>query len=120
MLVVETYLSPSGINGFGIFAKEPIPNGSPVWEFTPGFDLELTIDDLPSPAREYVLHYGNRVRADVFLLCGDNARFMNHSDTPNVSAADGRNHALCDIAAGEEITCNYAEFDLDFKGTFAD
>ena len=119
MLVIKTYLAASKINGLGVFAEDRIPTGSLVWEFTPGFDLELRIGQLPELAHAYVRHYGNRVEPDVYLLCSDNARFMNHSDDANISAGDARNFALRDIAAGEEITCNYAEFDLNFQGAFA-
>jgi uncharacterized protein len=118
MLLVRSCLAPSKINGLGVFAKELIPAGSVVWEFTPGFDLEYCIDDQPPPIQEYLRHYGSRVHPGIHLLCGDNARFMNHSNVPNISAAESPNIALGDIAAGEEITCNYAEFDLDFKGSF--
>jgi SET domain-containing protein len=118
MLLVGTYLSSSKINGFGIFAQEFIPAGSVVWEFTPGLDLEFWVDEQPQRIQEYLRHYGSRVEPSIYLLCGDNARFMNHSDNPNVSGAQSPNIALRDIEAGEEITCNYAEFNLDFKGSF--
>ena len=118
MLVVRTYVAPSKINGLGLFAREFIPAGSAVWEITPGFDLEYRFEDQPQRVQEYLCHYGSRVEPCIYLLCGDNARFMNHSDNPNVSGAHSPNIALRDIEAGEEITCNYAEFNLDFKGAF--
>jgi SET domain-containing protein len=118
MLVVRTYVAPSKINGLGVFAKEFIAAGARVWEFTPGFDVELCIDKHPELIQEYLRHYGSRVEPGTHLLCGDNARFMNHSANPNISAAESPNIALRDISAGEEITCNYAEFDLDFNGSF--
>jgi len=46
------------------------------------------------------------------ILCGDDARFINHSDTPNI-ASDytldpyGADIAVRDIEAGEEITTGY-------------
>ena len=50
------------------------------------------------------------------ILCFDDARFVNHSDTPNVAtnyAQDpyGLDVALRDIAAGEELTMDYAGFE---------
>jgi SET domain-containing protein len=116
MMVVAHYIAQSEIDGFGVFAKEPIKSGELTWQYLAGFDFELAADDFPPQAREYVEHYGNMVRPGVYLLCGDNARFMNHSDKPNVSAGGEENHALRDIAAGEEITCDYSEFDIAFKG----
>ncbi|HLW66158.1 MAG TPA: SET domain-containing protein-lysine N-methyltransferase [Gemmataceae bacterium] len=118
MLIVRTYLAPSKINGLGVFAREFISAGSVVWEFTPELDLEYRIDVQPRRVQEYLRHYGSEVEPGVFLLCGDNARFMNHCENPNISGAENPNIALREIAAGEEITCNYAEFDLAFKGSF--
>jgi len=51
-------------------------------------------------------------------LCADNAKHMNHSDSPNVvNGEDGdgveTNVAARDIEAGEELTCDYYSFDLD-------
>jgi len=54
------------------------------------------------------------------MVCGDNDRFMNHSTEPNIindpSGFDDecRMIAARDIAPGEELTCNYETFDLDF------
>ena len=44
---------------------------------------------------------------------------MNHSERPNTDfTAFDAGYAICDIAAGEEITCNYHEFDPTFQGWF--
>jgi SET domain-containing protein len=34
-------LAPSRVHGLGVFAAAPIAKGMPVWQFTPGFDLDL-------------------------------------------------------------------------------
>jgi SET domain-containing protein len=134
MFVVETYIEQSKINGIGVYSKSDVQAGSLVWEFLSGFDLEFTdevFDKFPPAVQKYILHYGNRVTpkerntvmkkgrskipAKLYLLCSDNARFMNHSDDPNISAGTDQNYALRDIAANEEITCDYREFDVDFK-----
>jgi hypothetical protein len=119
VLVVRTYIARSSINGFGVFAYEPIAAGALVWQFAPGLDLELSSGEialLPLVAQEYVLHFASQTGPDVFLLCADSARFMNHSDNANISSADECNHALHDIAAGTEIVCDYREFELRFTG----
>ena len=113
MLLVKTRLGTSDIHGLGVFADERIPKGTLMWEFTRGFDLELRIEDF-LPQKSYILHYGSMFEPGVYLLCGDDARFMNHSDRPNMSGSGTQNFALCDIAAGEEITCDYREFIVDF------
>jgi uncharacterized protein len=112
MMLVTSYLAPSTIHGFGVFARDNIPANTLMWEFVPGFDIELNPEDFPSPARAYIAHYGSKFAPNAYLLCGDHARFMNHSDNPNMSGAGDQNFAIRDIAAGEEITCDYREFDL--------
>jgi SET domain-containing protein len=116
MMMVKTYLGASKINGFGLFAKEDVKAHTLMWQFVPNFDLELAAEVIESLAPDFIKHYGSKVEPNIYLLCGDNARFMNHSENPNMSGAGGQNFALRDIRAGEEITCNYREFDLEFKG----
>ena len=50
------------------------------------------------------------------LLCGDDARYTNHSGTPNTRCRDDHTYATRDIQPGEEITSDYAEFDVRFSG----
>ncbi|MGO9255865.1 MAG: SET domain-containing protein-lysine N-methyltransferase [Bryobacteraceae bacterium] len=116
MLLVKTYIDRSRIHGFGLFAAEPIPQRTPVWSFTPGFDLELPPSCLEMPTLEQrarLLHYGYLdPRLGSFILCSDDARFINHSDAPNISpdfTADrhGIDIAVREIAKGEEITAGY-------------
>lgn len=46
-----------------------------------------------------------------YLLDGDNARFLNHSLEPNIEfRADADGYALRDIAAHEELGCDYGQF----------
>ena len=52
----------------------------------------------------------------LYVLCGDDARFFNHSADPNCldldDGAGGITVAHRDIQRGEELTCDYALFDL--------
>lgn len=111
MLLVKTYLDKSSINGIGLFANQFIPKGTLIW------DLDLNFDGIfywPNDS-EFLKKYCYR-DGDKYVLCVDDARFMNHSDTPNTS--NGTNHetiANRDIEIGEEITCNYYEIDDDAK-----
>lgn len=116
MLMVRVRIDRSPIHGLGVFAVEPIAAGTPVWRFTPGFDLDLDAGLLaPQPPlfREVLLHYGYiDARSKRFILCCDDARFINHSDRPNLRTdrrADpyGIDVAARDIAAGEELTLDY-------------
>ena len=122
MFVVRTKLAPSQIHGLGTFADEFIPSGSTIWVLHPQFDVEFALedlDDLPPYCREQIMHFGYlSTTTGKWVLCADDARFMNHSGQPNTrNAIDGRGNdctvAACDILAGEEITCDYYEFDAD-------
>jgi len=120
MLLVKTLLSPSEIHGIGLFAAEPIPAGTVVWRFHPAIDLVLAVgalDQLSPPARDQMLKYSYVDRhLNQRILCGDHARFFNHSDPPNCLAypddTGGTTVAKRDIEVGEELTSDYATFDL--------
>jgi SET domain-containing protein len=116
MLLIPVQLGESPIHGLGVFSVAAIAAGTPVWRFTPGFDLDLDpelVDRQPGPLRRVLLHYGYvDARLRRFILCCDDCRFMNHSDAPNLRvdyAADryGVDIAARDIAAGEELTVDY-------------
>ncbi len=122
MLAIENYLAPSPLHGLGVFAKKPIAKGQMVSRFLPPFDLHFAPEMLAcvnAQERSYLKNYAYLSRFDgVYILPGDNDRFMNHSETPNVGMnPDGSCNclALRDIAAGEELLCDYREFDLDWK-----
>lgn len=117
MFLIRARIAPSPIHGLGVFTLEKIPKGAPVWQFTPGFDLDLDpalVADQPEPQRDRLLHYGYvDPRLNRYILCCDDARFLNHSDAPNLLpdySADryGIDRAARDIEAGEELTVNYA------------
>ena len=120
MLRVRTYLAPSGIEGIGLFAAEPIARGTLIWKFHETFDMKVDLRTVPEEdvlVRETLMRYGYQPGDEpVYILCGDNARFMNHSPTPNADDVGDLTIARIDIAAGEEITCNYARFDHRFAG----
>lgn len=116
MLLVPVRVDRSGIHGFGVFAAEAIAAGTPVWRFTPGFDLDLdpaVLDAQPPHFRARLLHYGYiDPRLARYILCCDDARFLNHSDRPNLRSdftgdRYGVDIAVRDIAAGEELTVDY-------------
>jgi len=118
MLLVRTQIGPSRIHGLGLFAAAPIPRGAKVWQFHPAIDLvapEAEVAALPPVAQAFFRNYAYRPLADegVWYLNGDYAKFMNHASEPNLTEIDGCNLALRDIAAGEELTCDYFQFDRD-------
>jgi hypothetical protein len=125
MMLVRTYLAPSHIHGIGLFAAEDIPAGTLLWRFWPGLDFEYDqafIDSLPALARAKVLAYCSRDEGDRgYLFCGDDARFWNHADEPNTvdgylpGTEEWAVYAARDIPAGEELTCDYREFDQEAR-----
>jgi len=140
MLLVEVQVGLSQIPnaGFGVFAVHKIPKGTVVWVVHTGFDRAYSseeINKLPEIAKRNFLHYAHKdPRTGKIFLCGDNARFMNHSDNSNLrdvafddseiekfklqdtselaSWTDDFSVASRDIESGEEITANYKTSDL--------
>lgn len=121
MLLIPNYVGPSAIEGVGVFAGAPVAKGTIIWTFDERFDRLLTaadIAELDEQQRSFVERYGypHPPRPELTVLESDNGRFMNHSDSPNAQFTDPAiGWAIRDIAEGEEITCNYAEFEPDFS-----
>jgi SET domain-containing protein len=117
MLRVKIFLQKSEIHGIGVFATDIIPKGTITWVFDEGIDLILPIskvESLPEPAKSQLYHYGYiYLGTNNITLCADDARFMNHSGNSNTKNVNGSDIAVQDIAAGEEITCDYYDFDED-------
>lgn len=125
MLMVKTKVKTSTIPkaGLGLFADQFIPKGTITWRFCHGYDLIVSKDDLlrfSAESRKQFLHYcyfDKNTRH--FILCGDDERFINHSESPNViqgkgeSEIEGVEIAARDIKEGEELFVNYYDFDED-------
>ena len=122
MMLIETIVRPSGIHGMGLYAVHPVLRGTPVWRFEPGFDHDFSPGQfaaLPLLAQNHTrwFCFVSRQNGHV-ILSGDHACFINHSTSPNTGAPPDAKPpvvtvALRDIAAGEEITCNYFDYDAD-------
>lgn len=122
MILIPNVVRPSAIHGSGLFTANPVPKGTPIWRFQPGFDHEFTPEQwaaLPEPARSHTRHFCFVQFGDLHvILSGDHACFINHSESPNTGAPPNASApvttvALRDLAAGEEITCNYWAYDAD-------
>lgn len=118
MLTVRTYLGPSKIHGIGIFANEDIPAGMTVWTFHPLIDQAFNHKEWSELKAKLSEACFEQIESFIYkedgryILCGDNARFMNHSEDCNLSEdkTTGNNLAARVIRKGEELTCNYADF----------
>jgi SET domain-containing protein len=122
MLLVKTKLDVSHIHGIGLYADDFIAEGTIVWKFNPVIDIWLRkeeIEGLSCAAREQIEKYSYRAQhTGLYALCGDDARFFNHSADPNCfdichSIEEDLTIARRDIQKGEELTCDYALFDMD-------
>jgi SET domain-containing protein len=122
MLLVKSFLKFSEIHGVGCFTAEDIKAGQVVWKLDPILDVEIDankISEFPASVQSFLFMYAyGQITEEkkTFILCGDHARHMNHSEKPNlIEAGDGNalNIAFRDIKAGEELTCDYNSFDTD-------
>lgn len=122
MLLVKTKIGESEINEIGLFAAEFIPKGKVIWKWHHGFEQEFSpteVEALPEPARTVLIqraYFSDSLQK--FVLCCDDARFMNHSESPNLRDGGGDDYqaetiAIRDIQIGEELTINYFEYDGD-------
>ncbi len=128
MLVVRTFLAPSDIEGLGLFAGQYIPKGTIVWKFVPAVDAlfdDSEIENLPAVTQDICRRYAYLDSANKkYVLCGDDARFENHSENANTVGVYpagepfGLDVATRDIREGEEITCDYRTFDAEFAYKF--
>ena len=121
MLLVPTFVAPSPIQGLGLFATEPVAAGMPVWRFAPPFDQLLDIDDVrgtPAAFRAFfdTYCYVSHDFPDRYVLSCDHAKFINHADMPNIRSEGTTSVATRNIAAGEEITCDYGAALADWPG----
>lgn len=118
MMTVRCYLAPSAIEGFGVFTKQAIKKGEEVWRYVPEFDVSYSMDQIakmPEHIREFMDRYTyvNPFEPDKVILDADEGRFMNHASDPNVDFTDDAvGRATRDIAANEELTCDYACFTI--------
>lgn len=122
MLLIPIEIGPSPIHGVGVFTPKRISAGTTVWQFDPGLDQRHPIALLelqPPHVRTYLAKFAviSLDRSSYYIL-GDHTFLINHSETANLAPRDdvvvngeGVVVAARDIAAGEELTVNYAEID---------
>lgn len=124
MLLVQTKLGLSKIQGIGLFADQYISKGSLIWKFRPDFDLcveKSKILSLSESAKRQFLRYAYlNSQTNMYVLCFDDARFFNHSDNPNCNTIEssddkeGVEIAGKDIQKGEELTVDYKGYDAEY------
>ncbi len=116
MLTVTTYIARSEIEGVGVFTAEPIAKGRIISRFDPAFDRLIPrneYENAPPYQKALLDRYAFPHPDDSGLIVYevDNARFMNHAAPANTDFSNfAAGVALRDIAAGEELTCDYNTF----------
>lgn len=102
--------------GYGVVAKRFIPKGTITWAldkldriFTP-----QQLRQMDPPYQEVLDTYTYRNAEGNYILCWDNARFVNHSSNSNcITTAYEFELAVRDIHPGEELTDDYGYLNID-------
>jgi len=101
--------------GYGVFAREAIPRGTVVWVLC-RLDMIFSTAEVAAFPPAYAPVFDRYAYIDAagrHILCWDSARYINHScDPAMLGVGDQVEIAVRDIAAGEELTCEYANLNL--------
>jgi hypothetical protein len=101
--------------GYGVFATQDIPRGTFLWVLD-HFDRILTpaeVGALQPQLRTIVDRYSYQAADGNFVFCWDFGRYMNHSCEPTSrGVGDAFEVAVRDVAAGEQLTCEYGTLNL--------
>ena len=114
MLMVDTELRPSPIHGIGVFLLEPVKARQLLWRFDGRIDRvfsDAELQEAPEKIQRFLRTYSTlHSGLKLWVLCGDNGRHFNHSDTPttrSLGIAFGDDVAATDLPAGAELTSDY-------------
>ena len=115
MMMVDTVLRPSEIHGIGVFLVGAVAKGTLIWKYDSRLDRvysEAEIAALPALNQNFLRTYSTwHEGVELWVLCGDNGRHFNHSDSPT-SVSDGIafgcDYAAADLPAGTELTSDYS------------
>ncbi|HKM76033.1 MAG TPA: SET domain-containing protein [Candidatus Bathyarchaeia archaeon] len=114
MLHPNILVAKSSIDELGLFAGQRIRRGERIWQLDPNAE-SLTLTEakrLPRRMGKQIYQCG----IDTYVILTDGSEYMNHSCNPNTWAnGDITFDARVDIAAGEEVTCDYGTFLTDSR-----
>jgi hypothetical protein len=98
----------------GVFLIEPVSTGQLVWRFDSRIDRvfsDAELHEMPARLQRFLRTYSTlHDELKLWVLCGDNGRHFNHSDTPktrSLGIALGDDVAAEDLPAGTELTSDY-------------
>jgi SET domain-containing protein len=114
MLMVDTELRASPIHGIGVFVTQRVRAGDLIWRFDSRIDRVFSDDEMkemPERLQGFLRTYST-LHGDLklWVLCGDNGRHFNHSDSPttrSLGIAFGDDVAAEDLEPGTELTSDY-------------
>lgn len=122
-MVIPTVLRPSRIQGIGLFSSRDVEAGETVWFETPQSIRRYTEKERAEVMGTLFWDFLEKyaiVEDGIYILNMDDARFINHSEDPNIAPTDssGKTYvAVRDIVEGEELTCDYRIFEGEgFEG----
>ncbi len=108
-------LRPSKIEGVGCFTMAPIKKGevADIWDATDcKFVPEAEADERVDLCETYCVATTGGYYCPLDFRRMSVGWYLNHSDTPNLASNDKDVYfAIRDIAAGEELTIDYAQLD---------
>ena len=106
----------SSIEGFGVFARKDIPQGTKIIEYTGRRITKKQADNLKDA--RYVFELNKRYDLDGNVF-SNTAGLINHSCDPNCETENIHGHiwiiSLHDIKKGEEVSYNYGYNLADYK-----
>lgn len=102
--------------GQGVRATKKIPRGTVVW-VRDALDIVIRRPQrrlLPAEMRPVLDRLGYQDHEGNWTLCWDNAKYVNHSCDPTMrGVGPDAMIAVRDILQGQELTCDYAECNLE-------
>lgn len=119
MLIVPIELKNSAVHGLGVFAETLIKKGDIIAKFSAEIDLIIPFEQwqiITGPLKahlEMYSYFDRSINENGYIFSTDFSKHINHSETPNMSARGMVHRALRDIALGEELMCDYRDFDWD-------
>ena len=119
MIHIAYKLKASDLHGVGLFANEDIKEGQLIYTASPLLDVNITqeqFDSLEQKEKDEILWWGFFDQpSQMWHVDFDVSKFINHSYHPTVTQDPDHDEAYLiavrDIAAGEELTQNYLEFE---------
>ncbi len=121
MIHIKYKLNTSKFHGIGLFADEDIKKGELIYTASPLLDVNITqaeFDSLSDKEKSEIKYWGFWIEAEkVWHVDFDVSKFINHEKegtvTQDANHVDAYLVAARDIAAGEELTQNYLEFETE-------